>query len=112
MDRVLVFILAVAIPAFASADSGVDFRSFEKPGIRESLHEAAKIDGERGLTSTELQSYFGAADTISNNSSWDKGELHIYKLAKGRTLKIDILNNNVVHGVIVTKDRGALLVWK
>jgi hypothetical protein len=112
MHRAIIIFISALIVSAAKAEVTVDFRSFEKPEISKLLHQASTQDGQRGLSVNELSANFGKPDSITNESSWNGGELYKYGLSGKRSLELDILNGVVVHGVIVTQDRGILLVWK
>lgn len=96
----------------SQAGEFIDYKDYTKKEIRNILHEASKIDGEFGITIEELKTMIGSPNRESNDSAWENGIHFTYDLNNNRKLEIDLLNNNVVHGVITTNDGKVYLVWK
>ena len=70
MYRPTFLLCLILFPVLTTACELLDFRKSEESGIRKLLNEASKIDGHLGLSSSDLISAFGTADTVSSDSKW------------------------------------------
>ena len=106
----IIFLVFIAIPAFG--DNVIDLTIRSTDEIRKGLHGAAKIDGNHGITEEELKKKLGPPDRISKESAWTDRVSYIYDLSQNRKLVIDLVNKQVVQGVVKTNDGEIYLVWK
>ena len=106
----VIVLVLIAIPALA--DEVIDLESRSTDEIRKGLHDAAKIDGNHGITENELKKQFGLPDRISIDSAWTGRVSYIYELNQNRKLEVDLFNKQVVQGVVKANDGKSYLLWK
>ena len=107
---VLIF-TAINVSVAALTASQAAARATGSKKLVEILKNAAKQDGQPGLSIREIEAVLGKSDSVKSSDRWKRAKQYIYKLSGGRWLEVTEGQGSIYEAILVDgKERW--LVWK